>query len=230
MSLHRTEAIILNATPFQDHHQIVSFFTPDLGLCKGICLHGKSPKNPQFGIFSPLHHVEVIFRESRNDLLKIQTGSLLNAHPFLRTSFDALQAACKLLAAVSKSQFPHKPAPMLFQLLKSYLEMFKEAKSPKTLLASFQLKLLRHEGLLAVTNRCALCQEEPACIALHEGQVICGSHRQNESPDSPYLLSEEETALFYALALSTSISLLQELEVQDGLASKIQALFDTSFG
>lgn len=226
MSLHCTEAIILNATPFQDHHQIVSFFTPDLGLCKGICLHGKSPKNAQFGVFAPLHHVEVIFRESKNDLLKIQTGSLLNGHPFLRTSFDALQAACKLLAVVSKSQFPHKPSPMLFQLLKSYLEMFKEAKSPKTLLASFQLKLLRHEGLLAVTNRCALCQEEPASIALHEGQVVCGSHHNS----SLYLLSEEETALFYALALTTSMSLLQELEVQDSLVFKIDSLFEESFG
>lgn len=218
-----TEAIVLNATPFQDHHQIVSFFTPNLGLCKGICLYSKSPKNARFGIFAPLHHVEVIFRESKNDLLKIQAGSLLNAHPFLRTSYDALEAALALLAGVLKSQFPHKPAPLLFQLLKSYLEMFKEARSPKALLASFQLKLLRHEGLLAVTNSCGLCQEEPASIAIHEGQVVCSSHSNTSG------LTEEETALFYALALSTSTGLLKELEVQDGLAMKVHSLFNASF-
>lgn len=222
MSLHSTEAIILNAIPFQDHHQITTFFTPDLGVCKGISLHNKSPKNPLFGIFSPLHRVEVIFRKTNNDLLKIQTGSLLNAHLFLRTSYEPLQAACTLLALILKSQLPHKPAPLLFQLLKNYLEMFAKAKTPKTLLASFQLKLLRHEGLLSVTNRCALCQEEPACINLSEGQVICATH---QSP-SPFLLSEDETALFYALALSTSMPFLQELEVQDPLAMKINALFE----
>lgn len=218
--MHPAEAIVLNASPFQDHHQIITFFTPDLGLCKGICLHGKSPKNAHFGVFAPLHHVEVIFRESRNDLLKIQAGTLLNGYLFLRSSFDALEAALALLTSISKSQFPHKPAPLLFKLLKSYLEMFKEAKNPKTLLASFQLKLLRHEGLLAVTNKCALCQAEPPSIAIHEGQVVCSHHSTSNA------LSEEETALFYALALSTSMSLLQELEVQDDLAFKIQTLFD----
>jgi DNA repair protein RecO (recombination protein O) len=222
MSSHRTEAIVLKVIPFQDAHQIATLFTPDLGLCKAIGSYSRSPKNALFGCMTPLSHIEVIFRPSKSDLLKIETASLLNPHQELRKSYDLLQLGCSLISCITEFQFPNKPAPLLFNLLKSYLSLLLEARSPEAILASFQLKLLRHEGLIAVTNHCGICGAEPKEIALDEGKTVCASH------SSPLeRLNEEETTYFYALALATSINLLKEIEIPATLPLKVTQIYET---
>src|SRR6185295_20357441 len=99
---------------------------PDFGLCKGISAYSRSPKSPLFGCFVPLNYIEVIFRPSKSDLMKIQTGSLLNGHMHIRNSYETLCAACEILNALSQSQFPHKAAPLLFRLLKSTLNLLEK--------------------------------------------------------------------------------------------------------
>lgn len=220
-SSHKTEAIVLSVIPFQDAHQIATLFTPNLGLCKAIGSHSRSPKNALFGALTPLNHIEVIFRPSRGDLLKIESTHLLNAHSGMRKDYDRLKLACDMLKCMAESQFPNKPAPLLFELLKSYLGLMMEAKSPDAILASLQLKLLRHEGLIAVTNACPLCGAEPKEISLDEGKTVCLSHRPENG------LNEEETTYFYALALANSIKILKEIEIPATLPIKVLSLFDT---
>lgn len=214
----KTEAIVLNVLPFQEAHQIATLFTQDRGLCRAIGSYSKSPKSPLFGILSPLNHIEVIFRPSRGDLLKIETLSLLNSHPEMRKEYDLLHTACLMLKCVKDSQLPHKPAPLLFELLKCYLTLLEGAKSKEAVLASLQLKLLRHEGVIAVTNRCGICGQEPHAIGIEEGKTVCASHSANP-------LTEEETPYFYALALGTSVQLLRDLEIPVTLPEKIATLF-----
>lgn len=219
----RTEAIVLNVIPFQDSHQIATLFTLDGGLCRVIGSYARAPKNALFGILTPLNHIEVSFRPSRSDLLKIEVASLINTHLDLRQNYDKLECACRMLALLAKAQFPHKPAPLLFTLLKNYLHLMQEAASPEAILASFQLKLLRHEGLISITNVCPLCGSEPKEIGIEEGRTVCKEH----SPSN--LFTEEETAYFYGLALSTSMAFLKELEAPESLSHKVETLFSSIF-
>lgn len=216
----RQEAIVLGAIPFQDAHQIVTLFTKDQGLCRGFASYSRSPKSGLFGMLNPLAHIEVIFRPSKGDLLKIMSAFVIRHHRELRKSYDRLQLSCQMATSLSQFQLPHKPAPLLFDLFKSYLALIGESAFPQSVLASFQLKLLRHEGLIAVTNRCPLCNAEPEEIALAAGKTICSSHEE-----ASIVLDREETAYFYALALSTSSKLIQEIDIEPPLFSKIQAFF-----
>ena len=218
---HPIEAIVLHTIPFQDSHQISTLFTREMGLCKAIGSFSRLPKNALFGSLTPLNHIEVIFRPSKSDLLKIASASILNAYSSIRTDYDLLHQACGMLNALMKFQFPHKPAPILFELLKSYLSMIPDAKSPEAILASFQLKLLRHEGLLSVTDQCRACGATPKEISIEDGRTICATHTSLEKR-----LSEEETAYFYALSLATSVKLLKEIEVPATLPPKVAILFE----
>lgn len=218
---HPIEAIVLHTIPFQDSHQISTLFTREMGLCKVIGSFSRLPKNALFGTLTPLNHIEVIFRPSKSDLLKIETASLLNAYTSIRKDYDLLHNACGILNALVKFQFPHKPAPILFELLKSYLSLIANSKSSEAILASFQLKLLRHEGLLSVTDQCRICGATPKEISIEEGRTICAEHTALEKR-----LSADETAYFYALSLATSVKLLKEIEVPSTLYPKVAVLFE----
>ncbi len=221
MQSHPIEAIVLHAIPFQDSHPIATLFTREMGLCKAIGSYSRLPKNALFGTLTPLNHIEVLFRPSKSDLFKIETASILNAYAPIRKDYDLLQFSCGMLNALTKFQFPHKPAPILFELLKSYLSLIIEAKSPEAILASFQLKLLRHEGLISVTDQCRQCGDTPKEISIEDGRTVCAHHTTHEKR-----LSEEETVYFYALSLATSIKLLKEIDIPATLAPKVTTLFE----
>lgn len=216
--INNIEAIVLNVNPFQDSHQIATLFTSDMGLCRVIGSYSRSPKNALFGILTPLNHIEVSFRPSRSDLLKIESASLLNAHLKIRKNYDRLQLSCKMLSLIAKTQFPHNSAPLLFTLLATYLNLMQEAKSPEAILASFQLKTVRHEGIISITNACPICGNEPLEIGIEEGRTLCKTHSPSHS------FTEEETAYFYALALSTSMKFLKEIEIPESLPPKVENL------
>lgn len=221
--MQKTEAIVLKTTPFQDMHQITTLFTPDRGLCSAIGSYSKSPKGALFGLLAPFNHIELIFKPGRSELLKIENGSLLNGHSNIRKSYDLIERGCKILDALLKSQLPNKPAPLLFELLKNYLFLLTEAKSSDAIVASFQVKLLRHEGLIAITNKCPVCSNEPKEIGVEGGQTMCSLHA-----DPLNCLSEEETSYFYALGLASSINFLKEIEIPATLSSKVNHLYEST--
>lgn len=218
---HPIEAIVLHTIPFQDSHLIATLFTREMGLCKAIGSFSRLPKNALFGSLTPLNHIEIMFRPSKNDLFKIESASILNAYASIRKDYDLLHQACSMLNSLMKFQFPHKPAPILFELLKSYLSLIADSKSPEAILSSFQLKLLRHEGLLSVTDQCRACGATPNEISIEDGRTICATHTTHEKR-----LTEEETAYFYALSLATSIKLLKEIEIPTTLPPKVAILFE----
>lgn len=215
------EAIVLKSSPFQETHQMVTLFTQEHGLFRALGTYSRSSKSALFGMLTPLNQIEVVFRPTRGSLVKVQSASLINAHTPLRSSYERLDHACKMLNCVSNSQFPNKPTPELYQLLRGYLGIMAEAQSPEAILASLQLKLLRHEGLLSVTNKCPLCGNEPEEIAFDEGKTVCASHFTSGH------LNQEETSYFYALALATSTKLLKEIEPPESLLPKVTSLFET---
>lgn len=219
LGMFTTEGIVLSVVDFQDYHQIATLLTPDLGVQKLVGSRARSPRSALFGCFQPLNLLEINFRRTGRDLERAHNVTLLHAHVEIRQSLEKLSAGCGMLTAVSKSQMAHKPVPMLYALLKSYLALLAKAKDGNALLPSFQLKLLRHEGILAIQSQCSQCGLEAEEIAIVGGQVACATHGQGLS------FSKEETALFYALALSTSASLLQELAIPVSLASKIADLW-----
>lgn len=143
----KVEGIVLKSFAYKETERILHLFTPQYGIIHLIVKH-LSPKKPQrVNLTTPLCQGEYVFRKGKSDLFSFIDGSILDLHLSLRQSLSTLTLGGKMLQAIQDSQLPETPTPKLYQLLSAYLK--KLPLAPEALWASFQLKLLKHEGLIS---------------------------------------------------------------------------------
>jgi DNA repair protein RecO (recombination protein O) len=219
MQEEKIEGIVLRSQDYQERHRIITLFSPQ-GLIS-LIVKSISRKNARLlALTTPFSHGEYICRQGRSELLSFHDGTLLNDHLALRESLKALQAAGALAHAILTSQMPGKPAPALFALYRSYHKQVPSFDDPAPLLASFYLKLLKHEGLLSSSTCCSNCGESTARF-LHHGESYCANHADPSA--MAFSPSEWETLLF--LDDAHQFSALRTLSLPPSLLQKIQTLF-----
>jgi DNA repair protein RecO (recombination protein O) len=147
MTAKRAEGIILQTLKYQDYDQIATVFTMDHGILKFFVKGAYRSQNGKNT--SPLARAEFIYTQGKSTLYNCKEVSLLNTYLNLRNNLTHLEAGIDLLKAVLESQMESKPAPELYKLLIMYLEKIPVIPDPWVLAASFLLKILRHDGLLA---------------------------------------------------------------------------------
>lgn len=153
------EGIVLKAIDFRERQRIVTIFTPDEGLIT-VFISRISPKNPErINLSTPLTRADWQVKVRKNDLWSLQDASILDLHLPLRQNFDRLQAARLMIERVLKTQLPHKPAPKLYALFKTFLKSLTTTENPALLELTFALKLMRHEGLLSLSANCSSCEK-----------------------------------------------------------------------
>jgi DNA repair protein RecO (recombination protein O) len=147
MKEERVEGIVLKSFDYKENERIITVFTSQEGL---ITLIVKNIKNQnKMALTTPFCLAEFLFIKGKSDLFKLQDGSILNDHHFLRRTLVHLQAAAEMVKIILKSQLPGKPAPKLYDLLLAYLNQLPNFEDPAPLIGSFSLKLLTHEGLFS---------------------------------------------------------------------------------
>ncbi len=148
--MEKCHGIVLKTIPYGDYNQIAIILTDRFGLLKFACPFSRSRKNKAFGHFTPFHELELIFAPMDRELETVKTSTLLHPRLELRGSLDRLEMAGACATAVLKTQLPAKPAPVLFQLLITHLDLLMTNASPQAVALSFLMKLLLHEGTLSV--------------------------------------------------------------------------------
>jgi len=143
----KCEGIILKSYAYKETERILHLFTKDLGIIHLVIKH-LSPRKPQrINLATPLCQGQYVLRKGKSDLFSFLDGSIIDLHLPLRQTLLTLETGGRMLRAIHDSQLPEKPAPLLYKLLSLYLK--KLPLGPQTLLTSFQLKLLIHEGLIS---------------------------------------------------------------------------------
>lgn len=172
-----TLGLVLRSIDYRDRQKIVTLFTPE-GLFSFI-IKGLNPKKPQLlQLTTPLTLAEYELKETRGELYRFVDGTPHTSHPSLRSSYATLEAGLTIAGHLLSTQLPGKPAPALYQLTLSYLANL--PRDPATLLASFRIKLLKHEGLLNLSPNCLYC-DRPA-LFLSRGESTCDKHRSGSMP------------------------------------------------
>jgi hypothetical protein len=146
MQEEKTEGIVLRSQEYKERQRIVTLFTPQGVL--SLIVKGVSPKQSHLlALTTPFSHGEYHFLRGRSELMRFQDGTVLNEHLVLRENLEWLRTAGALSQAIMRSQMPGKAAPQLFELYKAYHGHVCRVKQPQALLASFYIKLLKHEGV-----------------------------------------------------------------------------------
>jgi len=151
----KTPGVLLQAIPYLGQQKILKVFTPEHGL---ISLMSKSAKNP--ALTTPFCIAEWVYRKSQKEIHALKEATLLDSLLELRQSYALLTAAGAMVQDLLRSQFPGRSAQSLYDLFCAYLKKLPAFAKPEILAASFRLKLLLHEGLLATEQEPTFTVEE----------------------------------------------------------------------
>ncbi len=215
----QTEAIVLRSIKFKEQQRIITLFTKESGVLSLIVKGVHQKKGSLINLTTPLCRGEFHYRKGPSNLHRFLDGSILDMHLPLRQSYDHLETASLHLQAINISQLPDTPAPILYALCASYLKQLKEFDHPKTLTGSFYLKLLKHEGLIALHSKCHQCNA--VAQTLSEGENLC---TMCSMPNSFHFTSEEWDSLLI-LSSARAFKDLQTVNITNSLFELIQQLF-----
>ena len=208
------EGLVLRVIPFREDDRILSLFTQEAGMIKAIDKGVRRRSHT----WMPLTKVEIVYRESKGEIFTCCDMTLVDPLPLLRTQLPQLQAGCDMVDALLTSQMMGKAAPALYALLCCYLEKIAHAPDPWALAISFRVKLLRHDGWVALPFRCGLCGEFLEETAyLRQAESWCPIHRPTDS--TGWDKSVLET--LYRLALSQSYREICETPVSLALQERV---------
>ncbi len=147
------EGIVLRSVAVQESRHILTLFTLQEGLLSLATPRTSVHQMRQNAATALLSRSEFCLRKGRtSDVYRVLEASLIEAFDDLRNNFSQLSAAGEIIHLILRSQLPGKPAPMLYALLLTYLRRLCKSPHPLLLTISFQLKLLKHEGLFTSTS------------------------------------------------------------------------------
>ncbi len=196
------EGIVLRSIPVREGRHILTVFTPYEGLIGVAAPRSSVHEMRQNAATALLSRSEFCIRKGRaSDIYRLLEATLIESFDKLRQEYALLSAAGELIQSILRSQLAGKPAPLLFELLLTYLRRLSCTAHPHLLTISFQLKLLKHEGLFASASPstqeyAGFSPDDRRCLAL---LADSRSFAEIESTSlSPYL-SEKVGALFEKL-------------------------------
>ncbi|WP_194848327.1 DNA repair protein RecO [Candidatus Neptunochlamydia vexilliferae] len=219
MNEERSEGIVLRAIPHKENDRILTLFTPGRGVMS-LYVRGLSRTRPALvNLTTPLCRAEFVFRKGRSDLYRFIDGTILDMHLPLRKSYSLLEVGSKMALTILHSQLPGKSSERLYALLTSFLKALPNASHPKTLWATFQLKFLKAEGLLALAPTCLNCQKAAATRVV-DGESRC----VNCSSGMSFPFSQEEWEQLLLLFHARQFQPLLDLELPPSLLKGIETL------
>lgn len=226
MTLQKNEGVILHAIKYGEYDQILTVFTREEGLIKMIFKGALSKKRAHGASTAPFTQAEFIYEKRQSSLFVCRESTSLNDNLHLRKSLACLDAAYLLAKILLTSQAEQKSSPLLYDLFIRYLARIPLSLSPAALVASFQLKFLRHEGLFGLTPHCSLCKAELKDHFIARGESYC----EGDRPEEALKLTPFEAETLFILAFSRSYDLIEQSSLDGNLKAKIEWLFQAQIG
>ncbi len=213
-----TQTITLHSYPFRDKSLIVKLFSEKFGLISILVSHSKNKKLDLIHFTNPFCVSEVVLYKKKN-FFCLKELTIIDIQMPLREVYFSFMTASKIVIAILESQSYEKPTPLLYALLSSYLKKIPEFEESPSLLISFYLKLLLHEGILKIDNTCNYCLEKASFLS--DGESVCNIHQTNQS----FSFTEKDFELLHFLCYAKKFSSIKEIEVSQGLINQMEKTF-----
>jgi DNA repair protein RecO (recombination protein O) len=187
-----SEAVVLRTWPVHEADLVVSFFTRDYGLLKGIAKSALKSRKRFGGALEPMTQARAWFAERpRQELVRLDQLEILSS-PLAGPVDHPRLAVLSFFAELLDESLPERdPQETVFRLLAAVLDqtcgpaVLRPAESrssePWMPLTYFQLWITRLMGLLPSLVHCTVCNEplraeEVFFHSLRDG-LFCGLHR-----------------------------------------------------
>ena len=164
---------------------------------------------------TPFFWGEWVFHDRGQNLHHVKEASALELFENLKQNYASLTTAGQMARLLLQTQLPEKKADGAVALSLSYFRQLEHFEDPAILLASFQLKLLAHEGLLYLSPVCNRCGARTS--HLFHGESVCTEHAPAQS--HPFCIDQEGILLH-----CRTFSELKRLSLTAAVVQKINCI------
>ncbi len=187
MPLYRERGVVLRTHKLGEADRIISLVTETRGKVRAVA-KGVRKTSSRFGArLEPTTHVAIQCYEGRN-LDVITQAERVEVFATIRGDLDLLRDAVAMLEVIDQVSQEGGHDAGHYRMLTGALRTLDESGS-RVVTPAFFAKLLAHDGVRPVTDRCAVCGQREDLVAfdLVAGGALCRTHRSG-GPISPEAL------------------------------------------
>jgi DNA repair protein RecO (recombination protein O) len=223
----RTEAIIISSMNLGEADKLVTFFSLDRGMLKGVAKNArKSFKRFGAGLESfTLSRLHLHEREHQ-ELARIESADIIAQHSAISADLGRAAAGAVMLELVREmAPLGERNAPA-FLLLTQVLHLLNEGEDPLFLLSIFMIKFLSLLGYQPKLDHCLSCGNPPKGEIIFlgmKGGILC--------PDCLVSSGEPQVRLspgavgFYYQALRMEMDKISRLKPSNGIVRELDQAF-----
>jgi DNA repair protein RecO (recombination protein O) len=187
MSIKKSEAFILNTFNIGEQDKIITFFSKERGILKGVAKGARKFGNRFGSCLEPLSHIRLVYYEKeRRELVTINHCDLIDSvfdlQKNIKTSFSL-----SYFSELIQEFFPLRTKEdILFRLLLATITALKKEENLELLSAYFEAWVLHLSGVLPHFERCQKCRTsitEKSWLSPKKDGVYCEqcvTSRQNQ--------------------------------------------------
>ncbi|RJO64314.1 MAG: DNA repair protein RecO [Candidatus Omnitrophota bacterium] len=177
MSIHKTEAIVLNRRPFRETSLIADFFTLEFGKISGL-LKGIRTEPKKFASSVDLFSLnEIIFyRKQNSDIQLVSQCDLKNNFDAIRRDVTRVSLASVMIELLHAVMPAEEKNEEIFSLAHSSLQELGSCANPEKITTIFKIKLLSLSGFKPHLDSCVSCGNKilsQSKFSLALGGLIC---------------------------------------------------------
>lgn len=177
MSIHRTEAIVLNRHDFRETSIITNFYTKDFGRLSGILKGIKQEPSKFASTLEPFSYNDIIFYKKRNSSLHLVSACDIKDNFYLiRQSISKIGLACIMMELLNAIMPLEDKNEEVFSLTLASLKELELTRNPDKIVTIFKIKILNLSGFKPHFDSCVLCDDRilgESRFSLNLGGLLC---------------------------------------------------------
>jgi DNA repair protein RecO (recombination protein O) len=223
----KTEAIIISSMNLGEADKLVTFFSLDRGMLKGVAKNARKSFR-RFGAgleaftASRLH----LYEREHQELVRIESADILTQHPAIAADLGRAAVGAVMLELVKELAPPGERNAQAYLVLSHVLHLLNEGGDPFFLLGVFEIKLLSLLGYQPKLDHCLSCGAAPRGEIIFlgmKGGILCPDCMVS-SGDLQVKLSAGAVGFYYQ-ALRMDMDKISRLKPSSGIMQELDNAF-----
>jgi DNA repair protein RecO (recombination protein O) len=177
MSIHKTEAIVLNKYDFRETSVIANFYTRDFGKLSGLLKGIKADPVKFASTLEPFSHNEIIFYRKRNSSLHLVSQcDNINNFSAIREAIPKVGASVMITEMLNMIMPAEDKNEDIFNLALESLDELQRTDNPDKIGTIFKIKTLALSGFKPHLDSCLCCDAKilgESRFSLKQGGLLC---------------------------------------------------------
>jgi DNA repair protein RecO (recombination protein O) len=224
----KTEAIIIGSVNLGEADKLVTFFSADRGLQKGVAKNArKSFRRFGAGLEAFTTCRLHLYEREHQDLARIESADILEQPVAICAELGRFAAGAVMLELVKELAPPGERNAPAFLLLSRVLRLLDDGEAPFFLLKIFEIKLLSLLGYQPKLDHCLSCGREPKGDVVFlgmKGGMLCSDCLV--SSGEPQARLSQGSVGFYYQALRMDMDKVCRLKPSPGIMRELDRAFE----